>query len=169
MPVIIDRITGRVLVLDPRGRLLLLQGFDPARPQTRFWFTVGGGTEPGESQAQAAARELREETGIRAQAADLGEPVYRRHTEFSFNGKLLRQDEEFFVLRTSQTAVSQDGLEQIERDTFTGHRWWDPAELAASDEPYYPPELPLILSRLNAATPPAADELADELAADELA
>ena len=51
------RRAGRVLVIDPAGRVLLLQGFDPAVPAHRFWFTIGGGADPGESLAQAAARE----------------------------------------------------------------------------------------------------------------
>jgi hypothetical protein len=39
------RRAGRVLVIDPDGRVLLLQGFDPAVPQRRFWFTIGGGRQ----------------------------------------------------------------------------------------------------------------------------
>lgn len=145
MPETIDRVTGRVLVLDPQGRVLLLQGFDPARPQRLFWFTIGGGADPGESLAQAAARELREEAGISAEAADLGEPVWSRRTEFSFDGRLLAQHESYFVLRTTGPEVSLDGLDHLERDTVTGYRWWDPEELAASGERFYPPELPSLL------------------------
>jgi 8-oxo-dGTP pyrophosphatase MutT (NUDIX family) len=49
------RDTARALVLDPQDRLLLIQyeavrDVDPARPGLRaFWFTPGGGLEPGET------------------------------------------------------------------------------------------------------------------------
>ena len=62
------RRAGRVLVIDPAGRVLLLEGFDPAEPGSPFWFTIGGGLDEGEHSAQAALRELREEAGIVAAA-----------------------------------------------------------------------------------------------------
>lgn len=145
---IAPRRAGRVLVLDPAGRVLLLLGFDPAVPDHRFWFTIGGGADPGETLAQAAARELREESGIVAEPAALGAPVWRRTAEFSFDGTRYRQDEEYFLLRTGSVEVSLDGLEEVERATVVGHRWWDPGELVASGEPFVPPELPRLLREL---------------------
>src|SRR5450755_2643030 len=53
---VIARRAGRVLVVDAAGRVLLLQGFDPAAPAEMFWFTIGGGADAGESLAEAAAR-----------------------------------------------------------------------------------------------------------------
>jgi 8-oxo-dGTP pyrophosphatase MutT (NUDIX family) len=58
-----------VLPVDAGGRVLLLLGYDPADPGHPFWFTIGGGTAPGESVAEAAARELHEEAGIAADVA----------------------------------------------------------------------------------------------------
>ena len=58
------RNTARVLPVDREGRVLLLHGWDPLRPDDPFWFTIGGAAEPGETLAEAAARELREEAGI---------------------------------------------------------------------------------------------------------
>ena len=59
------RVAARVLLVDPAGRLLLFQGFDPHVPDESFWFTAGGGLEPGEELLAGAQRELREETGLR--------------------------------------------------------------------------------------------------------
>jgi 8-oxo-dGTP pyrophosphatase MutT (NUDIX family) len=61
----IPRTAGRVIVVDREGRVLLFRGGDPARPRDgTWWFTPGGGADPGESVEEAARRELFEETGL---------------------------------------------------------------------------------------------------------
>ncbi|MDT4989246.1 MAG: hypothetical protein QOI74_3340, partial [Micromonosporaceae bacterium] len=69
-----SRRAARVLLLDAAGRLLMLRGHDPARPDHRYWFTVGGGIDDGETPVGAAVRELFEETGLRIAPDALGEP-----------------------------------------------------------------------------------------------
>ena len=59
-------------------QVLLLHGFNPFAPADLFWFTIGGGIDPGESPAAAAAWELLEETGMAVDPADLGELVWHR-------------------------------------------------------------------------------------------
>jgi 8-oxo-dGTP pyrophosphatase MutT (NUDIX family) len=142
------RQSGRVLVVDPVGRVLLLEGFDPAEPDSRYWFTIGGGLDDGEEAAQAALRELREETGIVAAADELAGPVWHRSTEFSFDGTRYRQEEDYFLLRVGQVQVSLAGLDDIERRTVTGYGWWSHQALAATTDTFYPAELPDLLHRL---------------------
>jgi 8-oxo-dGTP pyrophosphatase MutT (NUDIX family) len=148
-PEITSRLAGRVLVLDSQGRVLLQQFFDPARPEQLYWITIGGGVDAGESVAQGAARELWEEAGIRASAADLGSPVWYREAEFSFDGVRYRQHEHYFVLLVGDVQVSMDGLEEIERQIVTGYGWWAADEIEASEEVFLPPELPELLRRLG--------------------
>ncbi len=46
-----------------RGQLLLVEHFDPHTGNT-YWVLPGGGREAGEDFAEAAVREVREETGV---------------------------------------------------------------------------------------------------------
>ncbi|MGH3393775.1 MAG: NUDIX hydrolase [Streptosporangiaceae bacterium] len=142
------RQSGRVLVIDPAGRVLLLEGFDPAEPDRRFWFTIGGGLDDGEQSAQAALRELREEAGIVAAAGQLAGPVWRRSTKFSFDGTWYQQEEDYYLLRVGHVPVSLAGLDDVERRMVTGYRWWSHEELAATAQTFFPSELPDLLRRL---------------------
>lgn len=145
----IFRRAGRVLVVDAAGRVLLLHGHDPGRPDERYWITVGGGAQPGETLAQAAARELFEESGIEATADELGEPVWHEIDEFSFNDTMIRQEQDFFFLRVGSPEVRADRLAEEEVSVVTGYRWWTSAELESTDEVFYPAELPRLLRELT--------------------
>ena len=57
-----------VAVFVHRGDQLLLVH----RAQENYWHVVAGALDPGETFADAAARELREETGLVAQPTDMG-------------------------------------------------------------------------------------------------
>jgi 8-oxo-dGTP pyrophosphatase MutT (NUDIX family) len=153
-PLPVDRSGARVLLLDSGGRALLLHGCDPSDPGAgSWWFTPGGGQDPGESLAQCAARELAEETGLRVAPAELGEPVFQDVAEFDFEGVRYRQQQVFFVLRTESWQVDDVGWTDLERRSVLGHRWWTAAEIAASAETIYPLELPGLIA---AALGPAA-------------
>ena len=147
----IDRSAARVLLVDDAGRVLLFRGGDPATPGQRWWFTPGGGLDDGESRAQAAARELFEETGLRVGAEELGEPVWHQVVEFSFDDRPYRQDQEFFLYRVATWRVDTAGFDAVERRTVDEHRWWSPEELDATTETIYPVELPALLRRWAAA------------------
>jgi 8-oxo-dGTP pyrophosphatase MutT (NUDIX family) len=144
---VIDRRAARVLLVDRAGRTLLLHGGDPARPGQRWWFTPGGGLHPAETAAEGAARELLEETGLRVEPAELGEPIWHEVTEFSYDHRQYRQDQDFYLLKVAEWQVDTAGMEADEQETITEHRWWSAAELDASTEQIFPAELATLLRR----------------------
>jgi len=82
-----------------KNRYLLIK--DPSKPLPLFWKFPGGGIKKGESPAEAAIRELEEETGIIAQASDLrfikalprsGHTMYVFSLESTFSGLKERGD-----------------------------------------------------------------------------
>ena len=145
----VARRAARVLLLDGAGRVLLQNCFDPASgPGLTWWNTPGGGLDAGESSAEAGARELLEEIGLRVGAADLGEVVHTRLTEFSFDGQDYRQSEEYFLVRVDAHDPAPTAISELELVAVIGYRWWDRAELRSTDEVVYPGELPDLLDRL---------------------
>ncbi len=142
------RCAARVLLVDAAGRLLLFRGFDPARPERgRWWFTPGGGLDPGETYAEGAIRELAEETGLRVSVAEVGQPVHADVTEFSFGGVWYRQEQQFFLVRVTAHEVDTAGFSEVERGSVDDHRWWSADELRGTRERCYPADLAEVLAR----------------------
>jgi len=134
------RNAARVLLLDPEGRVLLVEGGDPADLAAgTWWFTPGGGLEDGEDARTAAAREAFEETGHRV--AELIGPVARRSSVFPFDGRLIEQREQFFVAHVPVFEPTTGGWTELERRALTGLRWWTLEELRATTVTLYPEHL----------------------------
>jgi 8-oxo-dGTP pyrophosphatase MutT (NUDIX family) len=138
------RRSARIVLADPSGRVLLFRGIDPVTPDAPFWFTPGGGVENGEDLRATAVRELREETGLRADGDRLVGPAWIRRVSFPFDGETYHGEEWFFLARVGQAdvdAVRQDGFTELETRTIQGHRWWTQRELRSTTEVIYPEQL----------------------------
>jgi 8-oxo-dGTP pyrophosphatase MutT (NUDIX family) len=114
--------------------VLLLHGWDPLRPDTPYWFTIGGAVEAGETVAQAGSRELREEVGIELAPDLLGEPVAMNTIEFEWGGCPIIQHQTFFAVEVNTVEVSFANQEQLELETISDHGWWHPDDLEATGQ-----------------------------------
>ena len=149
MTVPTERRAARVLLVDAEDRILLLCGGDPSAPERgTWWFTPGGGIDPGETPEQAATRELAEETGLRVGTDALGEAVHERTTRFRFGANDYPQDEQYFLLRVGTHEVDTTGADAVVDPGVTGHRWWTRDELRRTSERVFPEELSEVLERL---------------------
>lgn len=148
------RQVSRVVLLDPQDRVLLMHGYEPDDPSRTWWFTPGGGLEGTESRAEAARRELAEETGITD--VELGPVLWRRHCSFPFDGRRWDQDEWYYLARTGNTTTKLSGLTELEQRSVSGLRWWTVAELSASHETVYPTRFAELLRTLLDEGPPSA-------------
>jgi 8-oxo-dGTP pyrophosphatase MutT (NUDIX family) len=135
------RLAARVLLFDPEGRLLLLKGRLPSAPDAPgWWFTVGGGMEPGESVREAALREIAEETGFTE--VTLGEILFQSDEVLrDRKQRPVRHRSTFLFARCGGGQPSRDGWQALEREFVDDIRWWTLDDLAAMTEPVYPTDL----------------------------
>ncbi len=123
------RTVARVLPVSAEDRVLLLLGCDPAVPDVRYWFTIGGAVDAGETLVEAGVRELREETGVVVEADRLGVPFGTFEVGFSWDGRDYVNDATLFALDLEETPVSFAGLDLLESQSIFEARWFTPEEL----------------------------------------
>ncbi|MDP3660470.1 NUDIX hydrolase [Phenylobacterium sp.] len=133
-----ERRTARVLLLDPHGRILLMKGRLPSRPDAPgAWFTVGGGADPDETLEQAALREVFEETGF--SDVVLGPAVWLRESVLALEGgEAVLFCETYFVAHCAGAEPNREGWDEVERRLVDDIRWWRLVDLLACGEPVYP-------------------------------
>jgi 8-oxo-dGTP pyrophosphatase MutT (NUDIX family) len=124
-----------VILADGADRLLLFES-------EGFWFTPGGGIEPGETIEQAATRELWEETGLLIAPDQLG-PVVAETSGYADLGFAAGMFHDLFYFQRAPEGFSVDtsGWQPVEASTMSGHRWWTVAEVEAAPKIVFPFEL----------------------------
>ena len=125
------QVGASVIVADESGRVLLQR-----RTDNGCWGYSGGSVEPGEDVEVAAARELREETGLIAREMELfgvfsGESM---HYVYPNGDEVYNVDVVYLCRRWEGTLLPQVGeVEELE--------WFDPGELPG---PLMPPNIPAL-------------------------
>ena len=147
-PILRRRPSSRLLVLNRTGDLLLFRFVHKtgALEGKDYWATPGGGLEAGETFAEAAVRELEEETGIFV--ADVGDPIAQREFVLRLvDGEEVMADERFFVVTVEDhQAVLRDRWTAEEVEVIKDHKWWSALELKSTDEVVWPDDLPEMLT-----------------------
>jgi ADP-ribose pyrophosphatase YjhB (NUDIX family) len=145
------RHAGRVVAIDPQGRVLLFRYDDPP-PSGVHWATPGGGLEPGEDYYAGAVRELREETGWDDVVVGEALPAVNgwRTILNKESNQFFRQYEEHFVARVpapGRPVRDVDGMHAS--DGIRAVHWWSLAELEATTDVVYPAGLAAVLRDLR--------------------
>ena len=133
------RLAGRVIAIDPAGRVLLFRYDDPP-PKGRHWATPGGGVEGTEDFYQAACRELVEETGWTDVPVGSAEVYQNAFVQWSGHFQaLVRQFDHYFIGRVPDELRPLGEVAAMHvSDGIHEARWWTLAELDATDEDIYP-------------------------------
>jgi mutator protein MutT len=144
------RYVARVLVINDRNEVYLLRGRDDTLPERApFWFTPGGKIDEGETQAEAAARELYEEVGIIATPEALGEIIGTEAVEYHFHGVAYQQEGVFYAYRSNKAGLNASQWTDIEARTIDQGRYWSLSDLRATTETIYPAHLGDMLANLR--------------------
>jgi len=146
-----ERHAVRALLVDRGGAALLMKYREPASGQL-LWLAPGGGRKPDETSQDCLRREVLEETGL--ELAEPGALVWTRRHEFGWNGRRVRQSEEFWLLRVARFEPSWDRLTESERRILLRHEWWTPDAIERSSELFIPRALAPGLRALLAGGPP---------------
>ncbi len=134
----------RAVVLDPADRVLLVRFQFPKRT---VWALPGGGLEPGETEADALARELLEEAGLHE--ATVGQCLWTREHRFVDMPGYGGQRERMFLVRVPEFEPSPSfDIQELRAESIVELRWWSPGEVAASTEMFAPRRLPALIAQL---------------------
>jgi 8-oxo-dGTP pyrophosphatase MutT (NUDIX family) len=137
------RRSAKALLLDTEGRLLLLQMCDPLDPARGEWWELpGGGVEAGETDEQACAREIAEETGHVVPVSAVGPARWRRTATFTWLGRRHWSWETVHVVHLPEGAATAPAtLTDAETGSQLTLCWWTLADIAASNAVFYPGRL----------------------------
>jgi 8-oxo-dGTP pyrophosphatase MutT (NUDIX family) len=135
---VVRRRAARVLVVDKDRHVLMIEGFDPHHRERPYWYTIGGGVEAGETDLEAAVREVWEETGRTITGDDLVGPVHHDQGSFTFEGRTIEQEQVFYGLVTERFDAVPAGLAELEVRSTIQIAWVDPAAHRARGEAVYP-------------------------------
>lgn len=138
------RRSSRIILMDDAGAALLFFTASPDSSRWSRWITPGGGVDPGESHAEAAIRELFEETGLVVDS--VGEPVWSIDFEVAWDAADHdRGHAEYYLLRCERFEPVSTNWTDDEHIDVTANGWFTADELLATGQPFEPYDLPRLL------------------------
>jgi len=149
----IRRKSMRAVLLNPDGEILLMKLEDPAT-RWQVWVTPGGAIEQGETVEGCLRRELAEETGLHHDVR-VGPLVWTRTHEFDWDGRVISQREEFYLVDTvSFEPKMENNPATAEQLAFRGFRWWSTEDIRNAPDTFAPKRLADLLEALIKTGPP---------------
>lgn len=145
------RNTVRILLINNEDKLLLMCADDPTtttkdgKYHGRFWFTIGGKIEDGESVIDAATRELKEETGLDSQDVSFGLKVWFGEFDLVYAGTLTTINEQFIVVHTKESELTMKNLTSAEKRVIKKIDWFSLDDIKQSKEVIFPVDLEHLL------------------------
>jgi 8-oxo-dGTP diphosphatase len=141
------RRTARVLLFDAVGEVLLIR-FVVLREEGEFvfWAAPGGEIEAGETEGEAAAREVREELGLEV---EMRGPVYVDENRFVHQGEMRENTDYFFRAECGRDEPVLKGVTEDEMAIMKEIRWWSVGEIEASGERIFPENLAVRMRELG--------------------
>ena len=139
------RRSSRLMIVSPRGRLLLFRYSDEhSKP---FWATVGGELVGDESYRDAARRELYEETGFEV---EIGRLLRKRDAVYAVaRSQSARWIEHYFLVTVeSERLPCRKNWTEEECSSIVDWKWWTLRELAEPTLDLKPNWLPELLGEL---------------------
>jgi 8-oxo-dGTP pyrophosphatase MutT (NUDIX family) len=142
------RRSSRVLLVDEAGSALLFMTAAPDSSGWARWITPGGGVDPDESHAEAAVRELFEETGLVVDS--VGEPFWSIDFDVAWDSADHdRGHAEYFLVRCARFEPVSTNWTPEEHVDVTAHGWFTADELLATGQPFEPYDLPRLLRAVS--------------------
>jgi 8-oxo-dGTP diphosphatase len=127
------------MLFDESGAILLIRFVVPrAEGEFVFWALPGGEIEDGETEIEAAVREVREELGLELTVA---EPVYCDSNQFFHQGEMQDNVDFLFRAECGREEPRLIGLTTDEKEIMKEVRWWSAAEVEESEERIFPVNL----------------------------
>jgi 8-oxo-dGTP diphosphatase len=138
-----DRRSARVILLNAAQQVLLIRFVVERNHQPFvFWATPGGGVERGETDLDAARRELVEELAL---DIPLTGPVHTFTSILEHEGNPIKGVDVFFLGRHVPQGVALHFKTEAERAAMKEIKWWTIIELERSSEAIFPPDLARLL------------------------
>jgi 8-oxo-dGTP pyrophosphatase MutT (NUDIX family) len=110
-----------------------------------FWATPGGSVEVGETDLEAAQREINEELALNV---TLTGPIHHSVDTFTHEGALVENADVFYLGRFDQEVPRLHAVTDEERAAMQVARWWSSEEVDNATETIFPRDLVAILRRL---------------------